>query len=118
MVANIIPNVPYQVDRQIALEKQLLARNNYESLEMGQDRKAQQNQAMDSYDQFLSEVRKAHDDDERGLDEVVNRNSWVRRISRRISSNSLTNSLDASTTTKSSFLSPSNDVEDTNHAPH
>lgn len=85
IIANTIPNVPYQVDRQIALEKQLLKEHKYKNAKID-PRKL----PADSYDVFLAEIRKVHYDDERGLGELVNRHSWVRRISRRISSNSLT----------------------------
>lgn len=85
LLANIIPNVPYQVGRQILLEKQLLKEDRYSKTNINGEAKKN----MDDYDQFLLEVRQATIEDARKLCEVVNRNTWVRRISRRISAHSL-----------------------------
>ena len=82
IIANTIPNVPYQVGRQIHLEKQLRDCKNpiYPTNEKSK-------KEMDA--KFLYEIRNANEDDAHKLGEVVNRNSWIRRVSRRISSNSL-----------------------------
>ena len=88
VIAKTIPNVLYQVNCQVALAKQLIAENKYKDTKI-----EKKGHPQDSYDEFLPEIRKVHDDDERGLEDLVNRHSWVRRTSRRISSNSLTSKL-------------------------
>lgn len=86
IIANIIPNVPYQVGRQVQLEKQLLEEDKYNKSRNGDVKRE-----MDDYDKFLSDVRHAAatEEDSDKLYEVVNRHTWVRRISRRISAHSL-----------------------------
>lgn len=75
IIANIIPNVPYQVDRQVQLEKTLLKEDNF--------KKNSSKKQLDDYDKFLSEIRGAHNSTKLG--EVVRRGTWARKISRRLS---------------------------------
>ncbi|XKL65383.1 hypothetical protein PGB90_008803 [Kerria lacca] len=73
IISSLIPDVPYLVGRQIQLEKLLLEENNNRKTNFSETN-------MDDYDQLLKEIRCAQDTIK--LDEVVQKNTWIRRISR------------------------------------
>lgn len=56
-------------------------------MESNLERQYYKNNRMDGYDQLLCEIKQAHDSAR--LNEVVQKNTWVRRISRRISEDAL-----------------------------
>lgn len=70
--------MPYQVTRQIQLEKLLLKENNFKK-----SNSSELNAEMDDYDKLLSEIRDAHNSAQIG--EVVRRGTLGRKLSRRIS---------------------------------
>lgn len=78
VIANIIPNMPYQVSRQIHLEKLLLKEDRYKKQESNNIESE-----MDDYDKLLTEIRGAHNSAQIG--EVVRRGTWARKLSRSIS---------------------------------
>ncbi|XP_065206237.1 anoctamin-5 [Planococcus citri] len=83
ILANVIPNMPYQVARQIQLEKLLLENQNYLK-----NPSSTSGEEMDDYDKLLTELREAHNSAQIG--EVVRRGTWARKLSRRISNVSYT----------------------------